>query len=136
MSVIGELHASLDAFGVEQQSCVLVFLMTYPLAIGGLLEARGRRLAALAAGTAAIVLAIVTDPWFHAVLLLMLGIGLLGAFIVAAYLLDWLARGLALRGAPIPIIESVSGFEHEPAVLPASTPRERVRLRATVPAKP
>jgi hypothetical protein len=136
MSVIGELRASLDAFGVEQQSCVLVFLASYPLAIGALLEARGRRLAGATAGAAALVFALVTDPWFHAVLLLVLGIGLLGAFIAAVYLLDWGARSIAMRGAPLPLIDAVSGFEPEPVVQPASAVRERVRLRATVPAKP
>jgi hypothetical protein len=68
--------------------------------IGGLLEARDGAWRGSRGGvTAAIVLRDRHRPWFHAVLLLMLGIGLLGAFIVAAYLLDWLARGLALRGA-------------------------------------
>ena len=120
----------------RQQSCVLVFLASYPLALGGLLEARGRRLAGVTAGVAAIIFAIVTDPWFHAVLLLVLGVGLLGAFIAAVYILDWLARSIALRGAPLVPIDAVSGFEPEPVVQPASAVRERVRLRATVPAKP
>ena len=33
MSVIGEIRASLDAIGFEQQACVFVFLMSYPLAL-------------------------------------------------------------------------------------------------------
>src|SRR5687768_17722492 len=98
ISVIGEIKASLDAFGVEQQACVLVFLMSYPLALGALLEPRGRRIAGAIAAASSVVFVVMTDPWMHAVLLLVLGVGGIGVFIAAVYVADYVSRRIALRG--------------------------------------
>lgn len=130
MSVIGEIRASLDAIGYEQQACVFVFLMSYPLAIGGLLESRGRRTAGLTAAAAAIAFAFLTDPWMHAVLLVVLGVGGIGVFIGAVYLADHLSRRVALRGMPKPEPQPL------PDIAAAPPARERVRIGATASVKP
>jgi hypothetical protein len=132
MSVISEIRASLDAIGYEQQACVFMFLMSYPLAIGGLLESRGRRTAGLTAGASAIAFGLLTDPWMHAVLLVVLGVGGLGVFIGAVTLADDVSRRVALRGMPKPGPEPVLDVA---AVQPAPG-RERVRIGATASVKP
>src|SRR3954471_1214369 len=63
MSVIGEIRVSLDAIGFEQQAFLFAFLTSYPLAIGRLLESRGRIYAAYIATGATAGFTIVTTPW-------------------------------------------------------------------------
>jgi len=133
MSVIGEVRATLDAIGVEQQACVFVFLMSYPLALGGLLEARGRRIASGTACASALTFAVFTDPWMHAVLLVVLGVGGIGIFIAGAYVTNHVSRLVALRG--MPVIEPPPLVEELPAPVPISE-RERVRLGQPVSVKP
>jgi hypothetical protein len=132
ISVIGDIKASLDAFGVEQQACVLVFLMSYPLALGALLEPRGRRLAGAVAGASAVVFVVMTDPWMHAVLLLVLGIGGLGVFIAAVYVADSVSRRIALRGLAMPEDEVLP----EPVTAQAAVERERVPIGRPLSVKP
>jgi hypothetical protein len=132
MSVIGEIRTSLDAIGVEQQACVFLFLMSYPLAIGRLLESRGRRTAALAAVASAIAFAVLTDPWMYAVLLVVLGVGGIGVFIGAVYVADYISRRVAFRGMPKPEVELVPGV----ATVQSAPGRERVRIGATASVKP
>lgn len=132
MSVIQEIQSSLDAFGVEQQTCVLVFLSSYPLTLGGLLESRGRRLAGGVAAASALAFAVFTDPWMHAVLLVVLGIGTVGVFIAGVYLLDHVARRIALRGLPAPEAPLLP----EPVVVPAAPGRERVAIGRPLSVKP
>jgi hypothetical protein len=131
MSVIGEIHASLDAIGVEQQACVFVFLMSYPLALGGLLEARGRRVAGGLAGASALAFVLLTDPWLHAVVMVVFGVGGTGLFIAAVYVVDHVSSRIALRGLPPPELEATS--EASPA---QSATRERMPIGAPVSVKP
>ena len=132
MSVIGEIHASLDAIGFEQQACMFVFLMSYPLVLGRLLQARERRIAGVAAGTASLGFVVLTDPWVHAVVLVVIGIGGLGVFIAAVYVADRVSRRIAWRG--LSMREDPPAAE---ATTPASQPgRGRVPIRSTVPVKP
>jgi len=133
MSVIGEVRATLDAIGVEQQACVFVFLMSYPLALGGLLEARGRRIAGGTACASALAFAVFTNPWMHAVLLVVMGVGGIGVFIAGAYLTNHVSRRIALRG--MPVIDAPPLPEELPAPVP-SAERERVRLGRPVSVKP
>ncbi len=107
MSVIGEIHASLDAIGVEQQVCVFAFLMSYPLTLGALLDGRGRRIAAGVSASSIAGFAVFTNPWFHAVLLAALGVGAIGVFVVAVYVVDRVSRHFAFSGLPIKEIEFV-----------------------------
>jgi len=130
VSVIGEIRASLDAIGYEQQTCVFVFLTSYPLAIGGLLESRGRCTAGLMAGAAAIAFALLTDPWMHAVVLVVLGVSGIGVFIGAVYLVDHLSRRVAMRGMPKPQPQPL------PDLAAAAPARQRVRIGATASVKP
>lgn len=131
MSVIGEIHASLDAMGIEQQACVFAFLMSYPLVLGGLLERRGRRLAGAMAAASAFGFIAFTTPWMHAVLLVVLAVGGIGVFIAAVYLADYAARRLAGRGTRAEVIEPAG---EAPAVQIAPG-RERVPLGAPVSVK-
>lgn len=132
MSVIGEIHASLDAMGVEQQACVFAFLMSYPLALGGLLERRGRRVAGAVAAASAAGFIAFTNPWMHAVLLVVLSVGGVGVFIAAVTLADHVARRIAWRGMPAEVIEPISEL---PPAQPAPE-RERVPIGAPVSVKP
>jgi hypothetical protein len=134
LSVIGEVRATLDTIGAEQQACVFVFLMCYPLALGRLLEGRGRRIAAEFAVASALGFMVLTDPWMHAVLLLAVGMGGLGLFIAAVFAVDRLAGRMALpdsaqrSAAALPV-----SVQPGAAALPA---RERMPIRVTVSAKP
>lgn len=132
ISVIGDIKASLDAFGVEQQACVLAFLISYPLALGALLEQRGRRVAGAIAAASSLVFVVMTDPWMHAVLLLVIGVGGLGVFIAAVYVADYAARRIALRGMQLPDAQALP----EPVPAPALVERDRVPIGAPVSVKP
>lgn len=133
MSVIGEIHANLDAIGLEQQACVFVFLMSYPLALGALLDARGRRLAAGVATASVVCFAVFTDPWFHAVMLVVLAVAATGVFIVALTLIDRVARALAFRGVPVHEVEFVDEDSIVEAAEPSSGPgRKRLPIVAVV----
>jgi hypothetical protein len=132
ISVIGDIKSSLDAFGVEQQACVLVFLMSYPLALGALLEPKGRRIAGAVAGTSTVVFIAMTDPWMHAVLLMALAVVGIGLFIAAVYVADFVSRRIALRGLAMP-------DEAEPLPEPApavAVGRERVPMGRPLSVKP
>lgn len=131
ISVIGDIKASLDAFGVEQQACVLVFLMSYPLAIGALLEPKGRRIAGAIAGASAVVFVVMTDPWMHAVLLMVLGVAGIGVFIAAVYVGDCVSRRIALRGMALPNADPLP----DPLPVPAAVERERVPIGQPVSVK-
>lgn len=131
ISVIGDIQASLDAFGVEQQACVLAILISYPLAIGALLERRGRRVAAAVAAASAIGFVVNTDPWMHAVLLIALALVGVGVFIAGVYLADAVSRRIALRGMALPEPEPLP----EPVPAAAAVDRERVPIGRPLPVK-
>jgi hypothetical protein len=132
MSVIAEIHSSLDAVGFEQQVCMFVFLSSYPLVLGRLLEGRGRRIAAGMAIASATGFALFTDPWFHAVLLTIAVIACFGLLIAAVCIFEQVQR-IALHGATRPAFveaDTVSianaGSTRGPAgmsPLPLHTPR-------------
>ena len=104
MSVIGEIRVSLDAIGFEQQVCLFVFIASYLLAIGGLLDGRARRIAAYAATGSMIVFTAMTNPWFHGVLLAVFFVAATGMFIVAVCTLDQVQRwAVRPRMVPVPL---------------------------------
>jgi hypothetical protein len=124
MSVIGEIRVSLDAIGFEQQAFLFVFLTSYPLAIGRLLEARGRRYAAYAATGAMVGFTLMTTPWINGVLLVVFFVGAMGLFIASVCALDQLPRlARRTRLAPIPVPVA------EVAVALPEAPRERDGVR-------
>jgi len=138
MSVMSELRSTLDAIGVEQQVCVFAFLMSYPLTLGALLESRGRRIAAGIAAVSVVCFGFFTDPWFHAVLLVALGIGAVGVFIVTVYIVDRVSRYYAFRGLPIEEVEFVDSddeTEPETALPEPATGRPRFPVVAVVSVK-
>ncbi|HEX6363378.1 MAG TPA: hypothetical protein VFZ93_10500 [Albitalea sp.] len=102
MSVLGELRVSLEAMGHEQLAFLFAFVSTYPLAIGGLLEARGRCWAGSIAAAALLGFILATDPWVHGVLLTLFALGAMGVFIAAVCVLDRLPRLLA-RSSRVPL---------------------------------
>jgi hypothetical protein len=119
MSVIGELRLSLDAIGYEQQAFLFGFLASYPLAIGGLLGERGKRFARYTAAVSMIGFALMTDPWFHGVLLVVMVVAAMGLFIAAVYGLDLLQRSV---GHGQPLLEAI---EVEAPLQAAETAPER-----------
>lgn len=123
MSVIGEIRVSLDAIGYEQQAYLFAFLTSYPLAIGGLLEPRGRRYAGWIAAAAVLGFVIETDPWINGVFLMVFFIGAMGLFIASVCALDQLPR-LLLRSRLVPI-----PVQAELPLMPSDAPREREGLR-------
>jgi hypothetical protein len=132
MSVIHDIRSTLDAMGVEQQACVFAFLMSYPLTLGRLLERRGRRISAGVACSSALAFVVFTDPWLHAVLLVVAALGAVGLFIGAVEVADIGSRAIALRRWPR--VAAVPAPELAVA-LPASE-RERLPLSgSTVPVK-
>jgi hypothetical protein len=92
MSVIGELRVSLDAIGFEQQACLFAFLASYPLALGGLLGPRGKRIAMGTAAVSMIGFAAMTDPWINGVILVVVVLAGMGVFITVVWSLDHLQR--------------------------------------------
>lgn len=136
MSVLGEIHASLDAIGVEQQACVFAFLVSYPLTLGALLDTRGRHIAAGISLASIAGFAWFTDPWFHAVVLVVLAIGATGVFIASVYVVDRLARKFALSRLPTEEAEFI-GDERlfEPAMPDPEPGRHRLPIVTIVPVK-
>jgi hypothetical protein len=82
MSDVGN---SLQAMGAEQYLLAFVFLASYALAIGGFIGERGRRVAACAALLAAIIFAMLTDPWEQGVMLVTFALVGMGLFTGAAW---------------------------------------------------
>lgn len=123
MSVIGDIRVSLDAMGFEQQVFLFVFLASYPLAIGRMLEARGRRYAAYAAAGAMAGFTVMTTPWVNGVMLVLFFIGAMGLFVVSVWVLDRLPR-LVMRERLEPVPVSLDA----PAAVP-DAPRERDGVR-------
>jgi hypothetical protein len=99
MSVIDDIRATLNAIGFAQQACLFVFLATYPLTLGTLASARGRRTAGLAAALSMAGFVCLTDPWMYGVLIAAAMLAGVGAFIATAWLLDQLPR-LVVRPQP------------------------------------
>lgn len=138
MSIFGEIHATLDAMGVEQQVCVFVFLVSYPLTLGAMLEARGRKFAAGVAAGSALAFAVFTDPWFHAVLLVVGGVGAVGMFIALVYTADHIHRRFYLRPATSHLAVDNPAAEEPAAGATAMVPSpaiERIPLSPAAPAK-
>lgn len=100
MSVIGDLRASLDAIGFEQQAFLFLFLTSYPLALGDLLRHRGKQLARGTALVSAWGFAAFTEPWIHGVLLAVMFVAGMGLFIVSVYLIDVLRQLVAQNFEP------------------------------------
>jgi hypothetical protein len=132
MSIFGEIRATMDAMGVEQQACMFAFLVSYPLSLGRLLEPRGRGIAAAASAVSAIAFAVLTDPWMHAVLFVAMLIVTAGGFIAAAYALDGLARRIVMRG--VPAMRPVAVSDAPATVLTSG--RTKMPIGATAVAKP
>src|SRR2546423_8691056 len=124
MSVIGDIRVSLDAIGYEQQAFLFAFITSYPLAIGRLLDARGRRYAAYVAAGAMAGFTILTSPWVNGVLLVVFLVGGMGVFITTVWVLDQLPRlVMRLRLAPVVPVQA------ELPLVIAEAPREREAVR-------
>jgi hypothetical protein len=123
MSVIGDIRVSLDAIGFEQQAFLFAFLTSYPLAIGRMLEARGRRFAAYAAAGSMAGFTIMTTPWFNGVMLIVFFVFSMGLFVASVWMLDQLPR-LVMHARLAPVPATVEA----PLPMP-DAPRERDGVR-------
>lgn len=139
MSAIADLHSSLAAMGAEQQACVFVFLMSYPLTLGALVGTRGRRVAAAVAAGAALGFIATSDPWMYAVLLVAAGLASVGVFIAAAYVVNAACARLASPVRSLNPAQMELPLDTELALdLPLPQParaRELAPLRGTVAVK-
>lgn len=94
--MLNELNNSLQAMGLVQYLLVLLFLMSYPLALTQFAGDPGRSYAALLSSGSAVGFVVVTHPWEHGVLLMALAVLAMGAFAAAV----WLLHALMLRLQP------------------------------------
>lgn len=78
--MISEINNSLQAMGLVQYLLVLLFLMSYPLALTEFAGPRGRSYAVVIAIVAAAAFVSFTDPWEHGVLLVAVAVLAMGAF--------------------------------------------------------
>ena len=93
----------LEAMGPEQCLLAFVFLGSYALAMGELVEARGRRIAVATALAAALCFVALSDPWEEGVMLVALAFVGMGLFSAAVWfvwrLAEWRMRAAA--SAPV-----------------------------------
>src|SRR5882724_1287915 len=81
------LQKTLETLGVIQLLLAFVFVTAYTLALGGMLNERGRWRGALAALLAAIGFTCATSPWVHGVMLTAFAIAGIGLFMALTWLL-------------------------------------------------
>lgn len=87
MPVISEVNNTLQAMGLVQYLLVLLFLISYPLALTEFAGPRGRLYAAVAALAAAVAFVAFTNPWEHGVLLVAVAVLSVGFYAAAVWLL-------------------------------------------------
>jgi hypothetical protein len=84
-----EIVASLDHLSVPQYALAFVFVASYALSIGAILEGRGRLVFAILAAVSAVVFAGTMDPWFHGALLVAYAVIGMGLFIGVVWLMSF-----------------------------------------------
>jgi len=82
---MNEIQKTLHQLSVEQHALALAFLLCYGSAIGSMLGPVGRLRAAGLALLTGLLFAAITRPWAHGALLLLFAVGMVGAFIAAAW---------------------------------------------------
>lgn len=123
MNPLIELDRQAAALQPWQLLLMLVFLLGYVSAIGGLFARRGRVRAAAVAALAGVGLCALSAPWVLGALLLAVAVGAIGLFVGVALLVSRLL-GLDRRtGSEVPV----------PA---AETPTQAARPGRAGPAKP
>jgi hypothetical protein len=100
--MFSEVNNSLEAMGLVQYLLVLLFLMSYPLALTQFAGPQGRRYAALLALAAAVGFVTATDPWEHGVLLVAVAVLAMGLFAAAVWLLHTLLAPLQWQAQRAP----------------------------------
>lgn len=100
-----DVTASLNKLSLLQMVLAWAFVACYALALGGMLEARGKRRAAGLAALAAVAFCALGDHWVHGVLLVMFAVAGMGLFVAAAWVLAgtarWAIRQRAEKPAPV-----------------------------------
>lgn len=119
-----DITAALDKLTLLQMVLAWAFVACYALSLGGMLEPRGSRRAAVAAALCAVAFCIASDAWVHAALLVAFAVAGMGVFVAAAWTLSRLAAW-CLQPGP----------RANPPVSPRATPAPRrlplgVMLRA------
>lgn len=99
-AVISEINNSLQAMGLVQYLLVLLFLMSYPLALTEFAGPRGRSYAVVTTIVAAVAFVWFTDPWEHGVLLVAVAVLAMGAFGGTVWLLYAVLERLQLSSVP------------------------------------
>jgi hypothetical protein len=118
MDAVNDINDTLESLGFAQLLLAFAFLMSYALALSGLLGSTGSRRAWVVTAASAIGFSVLTTPWFHGALLMALALVGLGLFIVAVWLIGALlapAREQRARDAQTPeavgAVESPQTFE-------------------------
>jgi len=112
MNVIGEVQASLRSMGFGPLLLAMLFLASYPLAIGSFATPVARLRCQAAAVLCVLGFAAMAPSWVHAAVIAAVGIMAIGGFIVLAWLLSRVL-GVAERR------QSVGVEESAPAAAPA-----------------
>lgn len=86
---MSEILDTLRAMERIQFALLMLFLTSYTLCLGSLLEAGGRRGAAFVALITAGGFVRFTDPWYHGLLLLVAMVGIVGLFALAAWVISF-----------------------------------------------
>lgn len=109
---MGELADSLAGMDFVQLLLLFAFVISYMLALGGLLGSASRIRAAVLALGLAIAFAALTKPWVHGALLMAFVIAGLGLFVLLTWLLARLLGPRAPRSpiAAEPVLPSQPGL--------------------------
>ena len=113
-----ELGDSLAGMSFVQLVLLFAFVISYMLAVGGLLGTRARWRAATLALGLAVAFAALTRPWVHGALLMAFVVAGLGLFVLVAWLLAGLfgSQGLApQRNGPAPAQAAADSVRAEAA---------------------
>lgn len=82
---MNDIQHTLQQLTLRQHALALAFLLCYVSAIGSMLGPTGRLRAAALALVIGLLFTAVTRPWAHGALLLLFAVGIMGAFIAAAW---------------------------------------------------
>jgi len=129
MDAVNDINETLESLGFAQLLLAFGFLMSYALAMSGLLGPTGSRRAWVVTAVSAVGFSALTTPWFHGALLMALALVGLGLFIVAVWLVGaLLAPTRDRRAQGIEAAESQQTFESTRPALRlegAAAPEER-----------
>ena len=117
--MIVDVARNLEALRPEQYMLAFIFFGSYALALGHLLEQRGRAFCAGTAFVSAVAFIACCDPWEQGVMLVALALVGMGAFSATAWLfwtgVTW-REERAIRSALAAVPQPQAAAAHRPAV--------------------